>query len=324
MSGKVRETVAGGTVDVDAVAGVVRRLAPVALIFAVAFVADRATGQRSSSVWGSAAIVASVVVVVPAVRPALAALGGYGAVWVVFNLARAVADDLPLALTGQGVVAGWERGAFGDTLPSAWLQARLFEPDRTRVYDISLSVAHGSFFVVPFVVAALLWFRCRRLFPRYLAATAVTFAAGVIGFLLLPTAPPWMAAPAEVTRVTHHLLVGSGIVAPGAGPGFAFEPNPLAAMPSIHVAATVLVYLAARSTGRLAGMAGALYALLMTVAVVYLGEHYVLDALTGWVVALASWKMAIVMLPADSGRVSRRRSGWGARRRRVPRSWRGG
>jgi membrane-associated phospholipid phosphatase len=34
------------------------------------------------------------------------------------------------------------------------------------------------------------------------------------------------------------------------------------------------------------------YALLMTFAVVYLGEHYVLDAALGWVVAGAGWWLA--------------------------------
>ena len=78
---------------------------------------------------------------------------------------------------------------------------------------------------------------------------------------------------------------------------FWFEPNDLAALPSVHVAATVLVCLASLRVGRFAGVLGALYALAMTIAVVYLGEHFVLDALLGWAVALAGWNVAGRIMP---------------------------
>lgn len=284
----------GGDVRLDKVIAWLPRLVPVIVAFGIAFAVDMATGQRHSAVWGSIAIVASVVAVFPAVRPAVTSLGAYAGVWVIFNLVRAVADDAGLALVSRDTAAGWERALFG-TLPSAWVQERFFDADRGRGIDVALSIVHGSFFVVPFVVAAVLWWRQPALFRRYAVATAVTFALGLGGFLLLPTAPPWLAEPEAVTRITHHLLEGS----PGASlssadgeSGFWFEPNRLAALPSIHVAATVLVLLAARHAGGRAGMLAGAYALLMTLAVVYLGEHYLLDAALGWVVAVAGWWLA--------------------------------
>jgi hypothetical protein len=283
----------GGTVRLDRMGAWLRRLAPAILAFAVAFAIDMATGQRYSSVWGSVAIVVSVIAAFPAVRPALAALGAFAGIWVGFNLTRAVADDAGLAIAGREAVAGWERALFG-ALPSAWLQDRLFDPDQARAVDVALSVVHGSFFVAPFVVAAALWWKRRPLFRRYTRATAATFALGLLGFLLLPTAPPWLAEPDAVTRITHHLLAGSGASLSRADgePGFWFEPNPLAALPSIHVAATVLILLAARRAGAVAAALAGAYALLMSVAVVYLGEHYVLDAVLGWAVAGAGWRLA--------------------------------
>lgn len=294
MNQQAASSQTGGAIRVDRAGTLLRRLAPAILAFAAAFAIDMATGQRYSSVWGSIAIVISVVTLLPAVRPALAAIGAYAGVWAGFNLVRAFADDAGLALSGQETAAGWERTLFG-TSPSGWLQDRLFDSDRSGPIDIALSVVHLSFFIVPFVVAAVLWWKRRRLFRRYTVATAITFTLGLMGFLLIPTAPPWLAEPREVTRVTHDLLAGSAgasLSRADGGSGLWFEPNQLAALPSIHVAATVLILLVARRVGRPATVAAGVYALLMTFAVVYLGEHYVVDAALGWAVALAGWWLA--------------------------------
>ena len=284
---------AGSAIGLDRAGALLRRISPAILVFAIAFLVDMATGQRYSAVWGSIAIVVSVVTVLPAVRPALAAIGAFGGVWVAFNLVRAVADDAGFALASQDAAAGWERALFGE-LPSAWLQDRLFDAEQTQPVDIVLSVVHLSFFIVPFAVAVILWWRQQSLFRRYTLATAITFALGVLGFLFVPTAPPWLAEPRDVTRITDHLLGGSGAsLARGDGQtGFWFEPNQLAALPSIHVAATVLILLVAARVARPAAVAAGAYALLMTFAVVYLGEHYVIDAVLGWVVALCGWWLA--------------------------------
>ena len=292
----------GASARTGEIPGFVRRLLPVAVVFAIAFGVDMATGQRYSSVWGSIAIVASVAIILPAVRPALVALGGYGAVWVVFNLGRAVADDAGIALLGTDAVARWERGLSGGRLPAARFQDVAFDPEHVHLHDVVLSLVHGSFFVVPFVVAGMVWWKRRALFRPYALATAATFALGAIGFLLLPTAPPWLSDPGEVTRVTQHVLAetaGVSLGGSGGGDGFWFEPNHLAALPSIHVAVAVLVCLIASQTGRIAGILGGLYAVLMTVAVVYLGEHFVLDAVLGWAIAVAGWRLACRWQIAD-------------------------
>lgn len=274
-----------------------RKLLPPVAFFAVAFAIDMLTHQQYSSIWGSAAIVASAVWIFPTIVPAVAALGTYAAVWIGFNLVRAFADDAGMAIAGENAVAEWEHALFGGTLPSVRVQNALFDQDNPGFHDVVLSLVHGSFFVVPFVTAAIIWWKRRELFRTYTIVTAITFAIGLVGFLLLPTAPPWLAEPERVDRVTQSVLAGvidvSAISGTEAGleGGFRFEPNHLAAMPSVHVAATVLVYLMTRQFGRIAGGLGLVYALAMTFGVVYLGEHYVIDAIGGWVIALAGWKI---------------------------------
>ena len=53
--------------------------------------------------------------------------------------------------------------------------------------------------------------------------------------------------------------------------------NPLAAMPSLHFATSVTAAHVLTDTGRVAGALGWTYAATLGLALVYLGEHYVVD-----------------------------------------------
>lgn len=289
-----------------------KRLLPPGIFFLIAFTLDMLTDQRYSSIWGSGAIIASILSLFPAIRSAATAICAYGGVWLGFNLLRAVADSLNLNLTGPDIVAKLETSLFGAHLPSAWLQQIFFEPNRLAAWDALFAIVHGSFFVVPFLVAVICWRRAREWFRPLTIATGVAFGLGIIGFILIPTEPPWLADPANVTRITRRVVeTGLGVSLSGhnsvtSDGGFAFEPNHLAAMPSVHVAVAVLVFLLATRFGRVAGIAGLTYALFMCVGVVYLGEHYVLDAAGGWIIASAGWITARRWMPSSPGKGSTR------------------
>jgi membrane-associated phospholipid phosphatase len=57
--------------------------------------------------------------------------------------------------------------------------------------------------------------------------------------------------------------------------------NPLAAMPSLHFATSVTAARVLAGTGRAAGVFGWAYAATLGLALVYLGEHYVVDRAAG-------------------------------------------
>ena len=57
--------------------------------------------------------------------------------------------------------------------------------------------------------------------------------------------------------------------------------NPLAAMPSLHFATSVQAAHLLSETGAVAGAVGWVYAGTLGVALVYLGEHYVVDLAVG-------------------------------------------
>jgi hypothetical protein len=68
----------------------------------------------------------------------------------------------------------------------------------------------------------------------------------------------------------------------GWGPLYSvFGGNPLAAMPSLHFATSLMAALLLAEVEPIAGALGALYTLTLGFALVYLGEHYVVDLLAG-------------------------------------------
>lgn len=115
--------------------------------------------------------------------------------------------------------------------------------------------------------------------------------AGYLTFVLMPTAPPWLASQMRALDTVY--LVQKDV------PFFQrlFEgasANPMAAWPSLHAAVPWLMFLfALRVWGRKARFM-ALYPLAIWVNIVYLGHHYVVDAIGG--VAYASAAFAIVEL----------------------------
>ncbi|MGH2903462.1 MAG: phosphatase PAP2 family protein [Solirubrobacteraceae bacterium] len=88
----------------------------------------------------------------------------------------------------------------------------------------------------------------------------------------------------EATRETRRLMVeyGEHFWGDGWGPLYSvLGGNPLAAMPSLHFATSVMAALLLAETGPVAGTLGATYAAVLGFALVYLGEHYVVDLLAG-------------------------------------------
>ena len=68
----------------------------------------------------------------------------------------------------------------------------------------------------------------------------------------------------------------------GWGPLYSvFGGNPLAAMPSLHFATSVMAALLLAEVGPVAGALGFAYTATLGFALVYLGEHYVVDLLAG-------------------------------------------
>ena len=155
-------------------------------------------------------------------------------------------------------------------------------------------------FPLPLAVGFLLWIHQRRFYYDYVAALILLSMAAFVTFLLLPVAPPWWAAQnGYVTGVLHLRDTGfDGLVSLfGFGKNnylytyslYSISSNDVAAFPSLHAAYPFLAFLFARRAFGRAGWLMAAYTACVWFAIVYLGEHWVVDIIGGVVYASVAY-----------------------------------
>jgi len=183
-------------------------------------------------------------------------------------------------------VLRWERELCGGAIAPVSLQhlrAVLADP---RWLDRVFVLVYSSHYLFFLLLGFVLWYKQRDAFRTYTIAIPAVIAGGVVGCALVPTVPPWMAANdflllppiVQIVRTFYNLHLPVLVAV--------FDVNPIAAMPSLHAALPAMcALLALRYFGR-RGLLVVGYALVVCVAVVYLGEHFLVDVVAGWVLAV--------------------------------------
>lgn len=249
--------------------------------------------------WGLFVVFGVLFVPVSRARSFVLSFIPYGGVWFIFTAFRSLADETTLARTVNLRVAAFERFLFDGQLPTITLQHRFFDPHNLHWWDYYLTGIHWSYFFIPHLVAIRLWQRHPPLFKHYLASMTLLLAVGLGIYFLIPANPPWMAgeqfnspAAPTVLRVMQPVAenLGGGIYQ--ASYRVIGESNPIAAMPSIHMAITFLLVFPALRFGRTWRLVALFYAASMGLALVYLGEHYVIDIVVGVLVTSYAWYTA--------------------------------
>lgn len=193
------------------------------------------------------------------------------------------------------------------TLPTLRLQRALAEPNGLRRIDEVLTWVHWIWFLVPHGTLAYMLARHRERFPAAAARVYAVFDAGVIVYWLVPTAPPWYAGKhghitgAEGEATVRRLMVehGEAFWKERWQPLYSFlGGNPLAAMPSLHFATSLMAARVLSEAGPVEGAVGWTYALTLGFALVYLGEHYVIDLIAGAALAETVRRNAPRVAPA--------------------------
>lgn len=175
--------------------------------------------------------------------------------------------------------------------PVERLQSAFYSYGHVGAVDIYVLAVYLSYFSVPHVAALALWKFDRKRFGVYLPAFVIVLFVGLIVCALVPTAPPWLAAQDGKIPTVYRILADiGGDVAPGAfETGYSVAGvNPVAAMPSLHVAIPCLLAIALWKY-RIWRWVGVWYAASMWFAVMYMGEHYFVDGLAGLGAALFAW-----------------------------------
>ena len=230
--------------------------------------------------------------------PALALLLGY-------MYSRGLADNLGVPVHVTSAIR-FDEWLFGGTLPTAALQdAWCGEPctwsSHGAWYDTVFATTYYSHFVVGLSVAVALWLRSRDTWLPYMRRYIGLNLLGLACYIAYPLAPPWWASEhgflsEPVERITSRGWDAVGLQSQrfDLGPDMLVG-NPVAAMPSLHTAVATLVALYGITRLRHpARWLLLLYPAMMSVTLVYTGEHYVLDVLAGYVAA------GVVMVSASA------------------------
>jgi membrane-associated phospholipid phosphatase len=223
----------------------------------------------------------------------------YAVMWLSYDYSRGIADSFGFPLQVE-MPRNVDRFLFFGTDPNVWIQEQ-FLSDSTRWYDVVGSLVYFTHFLFPVVMSVYFWMRNREQWLRYIRRFATVLFAGVVTYIVLPTAPPWMASS---TRYPYQILeplartTGRGWNALGLdtvnsvilrGQQWA---NPTAAIPSLHAAFALfmVVFIWPQVRQRSIRVLLATFPMSMALCLVYFGEHYVIDILAGWLyVAGAFW-----------------------------------
>ena len=207
-----------------------------------------------------------------------------------YDLLRGVADGNLLPIHWQPPVDADKILGLGQ-VPTVRLQDALYTPGHLHSWDYAAFSFWFSHFFATLLVAVGIWLYRHEWFSRFAACIVALAAMGLVTYVLFPAAPPWLAADHgyidHTYRITHAVV--NNLPVPKAGALFQKGTdwgNDVAAVPSLHAAYTMLIclFLWPRINRRWRPLLVA-YPIGMGLSLIYLGEHYLIDILLGWVYA---------------------------------------
>ncbi len=180
----------------------------------------------------------------------------------------------------DALVQRWEAALFPTNPSLTWAPSM-----GNQLLSEALHLAYASYYLLILIPPLILLVRGRReAYGRTMLALALVYAFCFATYLVFPVdGPRFLAGPAAapegpIRGFVLHLLAAAS------SRGTAF--------PSSHVAASVVASLCALQFQRRVGVIVALATVGLTLGTVYGGFHYVVDALAGLTVGVASWLAA--------------------------------
>ena len=227
------------------------------------------------------------------------------ALFFAYELMRGYADKFGLPVHVTDVIALERFVSFGN-LPTIWLQGLHHGAQTASDPLATLSVIfYFLHFPLPLAIGFLLWIHNRHHYYDYVGGFILLCMAGFVTYLLLPVAPPWWAEQhGNVSGVMHLRQTGYEGLSHLFGIGnylysynvYNISSNDVAAFPSLHAAFPFLAFLFARRSFPRGAWLMVPYTLCVWFAIVYLGEHWVVDIIGGVIYSFAAY-LAIVHGP---------------------------
>jgi len=193
-------------------------------------------------------------------------------------------------------LSGMERAVFGGTLPTLTLQHAFYHVETVSPQDVIAMFFYFMHFPLPIVVGFVFWLRSREHYRRFIGALLFMALLSFITYLFWPSAPPWYqfkegvvpdsVAVHKILNETVDKFWGASYVVT---PLYThLNPNQFAAFPSLHAAFPALAAVYAWSRYRALAVGLIVWTAAVLVSIVYLGEHYVVDALDGFLYVAAA------------------------------------
>ena len=223
----------------------------------------------------------------------------YCAMWYAYETTRGAADGkifgIKFPLQVQSV-RNIDRFLFFGNDPNVVLQDHFWKAS-VHWYDKVASLTYFTHFIFVPIVMGALWATTHRQWARFMKRFATVLGVACVMFIVLPTAPPWMAANNYHLTPPLSRSAGRGFTAMGLHAAAVSWKNALdwgnavAAMPSLHASFALLVpaFFLPWIKPRWLKAVVLLFPVIMLTSLVYLAEHWVIDGLVGWAIVGGSF-----------------------------------
>ncbi len=208
-----------------------------------------------------------------------------------YDFLRSLAGILNSRVHFQEMI-NFDSWVFGQN-PTLFLQKIFYQTGEINWYDYMATFFYFLHFALPLSFAFILWLKNRHYFKRFANALLILSYAAFITYVIFPAAPPWLASKdgylQGVTKILDVTLKSFPERLDLPTIYTTFNPNEVAALPSLHAGYPLLVLLFAL---RFFGKKGAFflpYVLGVWWSILYLGEHYFADIFFGAIYAFAAF-----------------------------------
>jgi hypothetical protein len=200
-----------------------------------------------------------------------------------YDSLRGLADDLAGRVNITPMI-DFDRWIGLGKLPTTWLQEWIWL-GHVSWHDYYFYLLYMAHFLFPVLLAVYIWKWRSELYLRYISSLVVLSYLGFLTYILYPAMPPWMASDQGYIepsgKLSTEIWFSLGV---HSFPTIyeKINPNMVAAMPSLHAAYPVLFWLFInRLFDDRRKYFFLIYPISVWVGIVYMGEHYLIDALVG-------------------------------------------
>lgn len=217
-------------------------------------------------------------------------------IWILlYEFMRGIADDLATRVHIAELI-NLERKIFG-YIPTIELQKLWFSPGNPKWYDFTLYGFYLSYFFFTFLTPFWIWVQKRDMFKPFIYGFITILFLGAATYYLYPAMPPWLASQEgylpNVHRILADFLLNYGWTQKKVSLTFnLIGSNPVAAMPSLHSAMPFFTALFLSFFYNKKLWITLTIPLGIWIAIVYFGEHYIIDVLAGMAYAMIGFMVS--------------------------------